>query len=81
MGYRTAERDDAYKEMFTEQNPDKLLDLLKRNRIDYVGIDDGFRHSELQIGAHENLFASRLPTVFQDSENRFGGLTIYKVPH
>ena len=80
MGYRTAERDTAYKEMFTERNPDKLVNLLKRNRIDYVAIDNGLRQGELRVGAHENAFASRLQEVFEDTEKRLGNLTIYKVP-
>jgi len=79
MGYRTAERDDAYKQMFTEENPDELVELLKNNGIDYVAIDDGVRNSYLHVGARENLFASHLTKVFQDTEKRFGNLNIYKV--
>lgn len=80
MGYETAKRDTAYRLMFSATNPDLLLDLLKSNGIDYVGIDNGLRQGYLGVGAHENVFASSLPKVFQDREKRFGGLTIYKVP-
>ena len=80
MGYETAKRDTAYRLMFSATNPDLLLDLLKSNGIDYVGIDNGLRQGYLGVGAHENVFASSLPRVFQDREKRFGGLTIYKVP-
>jgi hypothetical protein len=66
--------------MFTEKNPEKLLNLLRRNGINYVAIDDGVRNSFLQVRTHENVFASHLPQVFQDTEKRFGNLTIYEVP-
>jgi hypothetical protein len=78
MGYRTADRDEAYKYMFTEQNPDRLIDLLRGNRINYVAIDDGVRNGYLHV--RENLFASQLTKVYHDNENRFGNLNIYKVP-
>ena len=80
MGYGTAERDEVYKQILTEENPDKLIELLKRNRIDYVAMDDGLRNSFLHVGNREELFASRLPKVFEDTEKRFGRLNIYRVP-
>jgi hypothetical protein len=80
MGYRTGERDETYKQMLTEQNPDKLIELLKQNGIDYVAIDDGLRNGYLHVGPRESPFAAHLPKVFQDTEKRFGNLNIYKVP-
>src|ERR1041384_203654 len=80
MGYRTGERDETYKQMLTEQNPDKLMELLKGNGIDYVAIDDGLRNGYLHVGPRESLFASHLPKVFQDTEKHFGNLNMYKVP-
>jgi hypothetical protein len=80
MGYATAERDELYRQMFTEQNPDRLLELLRHNGIDFVAIDDGLRNGYLHVATQENLFASHLAKVFQDTEKRFGNLSIYKVP-
>jgi hypothetical protein len=64
--------------MFTEQNPDRLLGLLRSNGINYVAIDDGVRNGYLHV--RENLFAPHLTKVYEDNENRFGHLNIYKVP-
>jgi hypothetical protein len=66
--------------MLTEQNPEKLIELLKGNGIDYVAIDDGLRNGYLHVGPRESLFASHLSKVFQDTQKRFGNLNIYKVP-
>jgi len=80
MGYPTVERDAAYRQMFTEPNPDRLLALLKSNQIDYVAINNGLRQSEFRVGTYENAFMARLPKVFENTENRFDHITIYKVP-
>lgn len=80
MGYDTATRDTTYRRMFEEQNPAELVNLLKNNGINYVGIDDGLRRGEMNVGKHESVFAMQFPKVFEDKERRFGGLTIYKVP-
>ena len=78
MGYRTADRDALYGQMLTIESPDVRLDLLQRNGINYVAIDDGVRNSYLHV--RESLFASQMTKVYQDNEHRFGNLNIYKVP-
>jgi hypothetical protein len=80
MGYETAKRDATYKLMLSATRPDLLLDLLKSNGIDYVAIDNALRQDKLGFEMDEKVFASILPRAFQDSEKRFGSLTIYKVP-
>jgi hypothetical protein len=78
MGYRTADRDEIYRQMLTVENPDIVLDLLQHNGIKYVAIDDGVRNGYLHV--RENLFALHLRKVYQDTENRFDNLNIYEVP-
>ena len=80
MGYDTGERDLVYGTILKEQDPGRLLKLLKRNGINYVAIDNGFRQSKWDIGDHELAFAAHCPRVFEDQEHRFGDLTIYRVP-
>ena len=79
MGYPTFARDAVYRQMFTAKSPEERVRLLNDNGIRYVAIDNdlrqGFR-SELNEAVYERYFKK----VFEDKENRFGNLTIYKVP-
>lgn len=76
-GYQFGERERTYKAILVERNPAKLLRLLRMNKIAYVAIDDGMRKSS---GMDESVFQRRLETVFEDTENKYGNLTIYRVP-
>ncbi|HXY60755.1 MAG TPA: hypothetical protein VEH26_04020, partial [Chthoniobacterales bacterium] len=58
MGYDTGERDAVYASILKEENPDRLLELLKQNGINYVAIDNGFRQSKWNVGPHEAAFAA-----------------------
>jgi DNA-binding beta-propeller fold protein YncE len=79
-GYPTTERDITYKKMFEERNPQKLLRLLRANKISYVAIDDGIRKGDFIKNPNEAVFKSNFERVFQDIENRYDGLIIFKVP-
>ncbi len=79
-GYLTAERDVIYKQMFEERNPEELLRLLQANKISYVAIDNGIRKSDFIKKHNEGVFKSNFEQVFQDAENRYNGLAIFKVP-
>jgi hypothetical protein len=80
MGYPTGARDVLYKQMFTEKDPTKLVDLLNENHISYVAIDNGLRSGFLKGKLNEPIYKRYFKMVFQDKENRFGALTIYRVP-
>ncbi len=80
-GYNVAEREALYKQMFGEQNPDELLRLLRANNIAYVGIDDGVRGNSLvKDNLNQAVFEQNFEKVFEDTEERYAHLTIYKVP-
>lgn len=76
-GYEFGEREKTYKGMFLERNRARLVRLLRKNNIAYVAIDDGLRRSS---GMDESIFQQRFEKVFEDTENRYGNLTIYRVP-
>lgn len=76
-GYEFGEREKIYKEIFLERRPSRLMRLLRTNNIAYVAIDDGLRKTS---GLDESIFQQRLEKVFEDTENRYGNLTIYRVP-
>jgi DNA-binding beta-propeller fold protein YncE len=74
-GYRTAERDLLYRQMWEERNPQALLKLLHDNNVAYVALDEGVRQGEFGRNLNEPVYRKYLPAVFQE-----GGLTIFKVP-
>jgi hypothetical protein len=80
MGYPTGVRDVLYEQMFTEKDPTKLVRLLNENHINYVAIDNGLRSGFLKRKLNEPIYKRYFKTVFQDKEDRFGALTIYRVP-
>ena len=79
-GYATSERDVVYRRMFEERNPQKLLRLLQENNISYVAIDNGLRKDDFLKSLNEAVFKGNFEQVFQDVENRYDGLVIFKVP-
>jgi DNA-binding beta-propeller fold protein YncE len=79
-GYRTSEREAVYRQLFQERNPDQLLRLLTQNHISYVAIDDGIRRGDFLKNINEAVYENYFEKVFQDTENRYGGLSIFKVP-
>jgi hypothetical protein len=80
MGYPTGARDVLYEKMFTEKNSTKLVHLLNENNIRYVAIDNGLRSGFLRGRLNEPIYKRYFKMVFEDKENRFGALTIYRVP-
>jgi len=66
--------------MLESKNPQRVFQLLKENRIDYVVFDDGLRHGELIKNANEQVYVNHFPKLWEDKENRYGKLVIYKVP-
>jgi hypothetical protein len=80
LGYPTGARDTLYERMFTEKDPSKLVQLLNENKITYVAIDNGLRSGFLRARLNEPIYKRYFKMVLEDKENRFGALTIYRVP-
>lgn len=80
MGYSVGARDTLYGKLFTEKDPATLVRLLNENGIRYVAIDNGLRSGYLKGKLNEPIFKRCFEMVFEDKENRFGALTIYRVP-
>ena len=79
-GYDASERDRVYRDLFESRDPWKVFHLLKENGIAYVAFDNGVRHGEFIKRPNEQVYANYFSKVFEDKENRYNSLTIYKVP-
>ena len=79
-GYDLADREKTHRKMFQERDLTELMRLLNENKIAFVAIDDGLRGNTLIKGLNEATFQSNFEKVFEDTEHRYGNLTIYRVP-
>ena len=79
-GYDSGNRDRVYKELFENRDPRKVFRLLKENDIRYVAFDGAVRRGEFIKRPNEQLYAQYFPKVFEDKQNRYNSLRIYKVP-
>ena len=79
-GYDLAKREPIYRQMFGSKNPRRVFQLLKENHIDYVAFDDGVRNGGLIKDPNEYLYVRYFQKVYEDNENRYRKLVIYKVP-
>ena len=79
-GYDASRRDKLYIDLFENRDPWKVYRLLKENGINYVGFDGAVRHAEFIKRPNEQLYATYFPKVFEDKQNKYNSLTIYKVP-
>ncbi len=79
-GYSLDDRERDYRRMFEERNPQELLRLLHENNISYVAIDNGIRKGDFLKNVNEAVFKGVFEQVFNDPENRYDALTIFKVP-
>jgi sugar lactone lactonase YvrE len=73
-------RVSSYQQMFESKNPRRVFELLKQNHIDYVAIDDVVRHGNTIRDANEYLYGRYFQRVYEDKEDRYHKLAIYKVP-
>jgi len=80
MGYPTGERDRVYKQMYTETNFTKLVQMLNQNEIRYVAFDEGLRNGHLKGKLNEAVMDRFFEKVYTDREGRYHSLVIYKVP-
>jgi len=79
-GYDLAKREPIYRQMFESKNPRRVFELLKQTHIDYAAFDDGVRSGERIRDPNEYLYVRYFQKVYEDKENRYRRLVIYKVP-
>src|SRR6266487_381911 len=79
-GYNASKYDRLYTELFESKDPRKVYHLLKENGISYVAFDNAVRRGEFIKRPNEQVYATYFPKVFEDKQNRYNSLTIYKVP-
>jgi len=79
-GFDASKRDRVYIELFESRDPWKLYRLLKENGIKYVGFDGAVRQVSFIKRPNEQLYATYFPKVFEDKQNRYNSLIIYKIP-
>lgn len=78
-GYAVGPRETAYRQMFEERDPTKLIQLLKENNIAYVAIDNGVRQSGAIKRLNEAVYERTFERVFEDNQKEYDALSIYKV--
>src|SRR5262249_10423023 len=79
-GYDATKRDRLYMDLFENRDPWKVYRLLKENSIRYVGFDGAVRQSSFIKRPNEQLYATYFPKVFEDRQNKYNSLIIYKIP-
>ena len=79
-GYDASKRDRVYMELFENRDPRKVYRLLKANGIRYVGFDGAVRQASFIKRPNEQLYATYFPKVFEDKQNKYNSLIIYKIP-
>jgi DNA-binding beta-propeller fold protein YncE len=79
-GYDAGKRDKVYIDMFENRDPWKLYRLLKENDIKYVAFDGAVRQASFIKRPNEQIYATYFPKIFEDKQNRYNSLIIYKIP-
>jgi hypothetical protein len=79
-GYNASQHDRLYTELFESKDAWKVFHLLKENGITYVAFDNAVRHGQFIKRPNEQVYATYFPKVFEDKQNKYNSLTIYKVP-
>jgi DNA-binding beta-propeller fold protein YncE len=79
-GYDTTQRDEDFRQLFESTDAYAVFRLLNKHRIAYVAIDEGIRHGEFIRRPNEELYKLNFPKVWEDKDNQYAGLVIYKVP-
>jgi DNA-binding beta-propeller fold protein YncE len=79
-GFDASKRDRVYTEMFASRDPWKVFHLLKENGISYVAFDGAVRQASFIKRPNEEVYATYFPKVFEDKQNKYNSMTIYKVP-
>jgi DNA-binding beta-propeller fold protein YncE len=79
-GFDAAKRDKVYTALFESRDPWKVFHLLRENGISYVAFDGAVRQAQFIKRPNEELYATYFSKVFEDKQNKYNSMTIYKVP-
>ena len=79
-GNDLSKREPIYRQIFESKNPRRVFQLLKENHINYVAFDDGIRTGGSIKNQNEYLYVRYFQKFYEDKENRYRKLVIYKVP-
>ncbi|HYN70153.1 MAG TPA: NHL repeat-containing protein, partial [Candidatus Eisenbacteria bacterium] len=79
-GYPVEAREALYRQMLGDEDPAKVLALLRQEHIAYVAIDDGLRTRGFVEHVNEDVYRAHFEVAFDDTEHRYGGLVVYRVP-
>jgi hypothetical protein len=79
-GYDASKRDRDYLDLFQSRDPRKVFRLLKENGVSYVAFDNMVRRGEFVKRHNEQIYSRYFQKVFEDRQNKYDSLTIYKVP-
>ncbi|MEO5919496.1 MAG: NHL repeat-containing protein, partial [Candidatus Limnocylindrales bacterium] len=79
-GYAVEGRQQWYRDVFALRSAKELVTRLQAAKIAYVAFDDGLRDRGFAARLNEELYRDHFDVVFSDPENRYGHLTIYRVP-
>jgi DNA-binding beta-propeller fold protein YncE len=79
-GYAVRDREQTYRDLFALRSTRELVGRLQAIGIDFVAFDDGLRDRGFAPRLNEELYHDNMEAVFTDPENRYGHLTIYRVP-
>jgi len=80
MGYDMAPREASYRRLLSSRNARAVVRELQDAGIDYVAIDDGVREGAYVEDVNEALYRDHFRLVYDDAENRYRHLAIYRVP-
>jgi DNA-binding beta-propeller fold protein YncE/cbb3-type cytochrome oxidase subunit 3 len=79
-GYDASKRDKDYLDLLQSRDPRKVFRLLKENGINYVAFDNAVRRGEFVKRHNEQIYSRYFQKVFEDRQNKYDSLKIYKVP-
>jgi hypothetical protein len=79
-GHDILRRESDYRSLFQMRSPEALRDALQERKIAFVAVDDGLRSSKLVPNFNEAIFHDNFEKVFEDTDNSYRNLVIYKVP-
>lgn len=79
-GYNTPVREAIYKRMLSETDPEVLRGLLKENNVSFVVFEHDVRSNGFVPNLNEAVYQQNFELVFDDTENRYGNMKIYRVP-
>lgn len=79
-GYNTPVREALYKRMYSENDPTALKQLLREHNVSFVVFEQGVRNNGFVPNINETVYQQNFEIVFDDQENKYGHLKIYRVP-